>query len=55
MTKKILNILLCAVLAASVTASLAACGKAPGQESTPGSQDGQSSSAETPSGTSDTQ
>ena len=36
MKKRILNMMLCAVLAAAMIASVAACGSAPGKESTPG-------------------
>ena len=38
MKKRILNMVLCAVLALALTASMAACGGAPGKESTPGTQ-----------------
>lgn len=51
MKKRILNRLLCAVLAVSLTAMLAACGGKPGQESTPGSQEVQSTPEEKPSET----
>ena len=51
MKKRILNRLLCAVLAVSLAAMLAACGGKPGQESTPGSQEVQSTPEEKPSET----
>ncbi len=51
MMKRILNMILCAALALSVTASLAACGGKPGQESTPASQKAESRPEEKPSET----
>ena len=51
MKKRILNRLLCAVLAVSLAAMLAACGGKPGQESTPGSQEAQSTPEQKPSET----
>ena len=51
MKKRILNKLLCMVLAVSLAALLAACGGKPGQESTPGSQEAQSTPEQKPSET----
>ena len=51
MKKRILNKLLCTVLAVSLTALLAACGGKPGQESTPDSQEAQSTPEQKPSET----
>ena len=48
MKKRILNKLLCTVLAVSLTALLAACGGKPGQESTPDSQEAQSTNGRSP-------